>query len=391
MIVGVIFGLFSIANSAKILLTPKQKDFLVTTLVQVNEDLTQVGNSLDVLAKFEDELVVYVAENDAWGDYKTFFETHYDMEEESVVRISGWEHVDDESKSVPWHLSRVVQKDLPLKGDFPYKKCHVNNKDINTYIIDTGIDVSHPEFEGRATWLANPSGDKQDRDCNSHGTHCAGLVGSKTYGACKDANLFAIKVLGCDGSGSITSVIQGVMIAYKDHSAKYSKNKNVHAIVSMSLGGGNSKMLDKAIRACLKLNPHIHFTIAAGNENQDACDVSPANTPGVITVMASDSSDSKASFSNWGSCADIYSPGVAILSTIPDGKTAIYSGTSMATPLLAGILNHYLDENSSLNNVQSKQVLLEKATANKISRNPNNTPNRLVYLYRDYKINDEDL
>ncbi len=393
-IISILPLLVSQVFSKRLMLTPKH-DKVFIDFTELNAYLNTYDNSVEVLAEFDSQFTIYVSENDNFGEYKSFFEENYEMEYDSEVKVFGWKENNrySDSQSVPWHLSRVVQTDLPLKGQFPYGsgKCHSNNKNINTYIIDTGIDVKHPEFEGRAVWLSNDSGDGEDRDCHSHGTHCAGLVGSKSYGACKDANLFAIKVLGCDGSGSITSVIKGVVTAYRDHSAKYSKDKTTHAVVSMSLGGGNSGMLTKAISACLKMNPHIHFTVAAGNENQDSCNVSPANAKGVITVMASDSKDSKASFSNWGKCANMYSPGVSILSTVPDGKTAVYSGTSMATPLLAGVLNHYIDMHTNVDNKQMVQILTASASKDKIHGNVDSTANLLVFLSRDKSSKQDEL
>ena len=286
---------------------------------------------------------------------------------------------------LPWHLDRITKLKLPLNGSFPYDhkgSCHQNkNVDIHTYVIDTGIDVTHDEFEGRATWLANFA-DQENTDCHSHGTHCAGLVGSKSYGVCKDAKLFAVKVLDCRGSGSTSSVIQGIEFAYKRHLEESKKsNKTIKSIVSMSLGGGKSFALNKAVKATLK-NDNFYFAAAAGNENNDACNTSPAGVKEIFTVMASDRNDNRAYFSNYGKCADIYSPGVNILSTVPGGKRDVYSGSSMSGPILVGVLNHYIDLHDDLNMKSLKQLVLEKSSKNQITNNPKNTNNMLIYLNR---------
>lgn len=288
-----------------------------------------------------------------------------------------------EESDIPWHLGRIVANDLPLNKTFAYDNCHSNNNiDIHTYVIDTGIDVSHPEFEGRAVWSANFI-DSKDYDCQSHGTHCAGLIGSKTYGSCKDAKLFAVKVLDCRGSGSTSSVISGIEYAFKRHQEENIKSGGkTRSIVSMSLGGSYSYTLNKAVEETLK-DPYFYFAAAAGNEDQDACKTSPASVKEIFTVMASDVNDARAYFSNYGKCADIYSPGVNIESTVPNKLTAIYSGTSMATPILVGVLNHYIDQNPELSMKQMKKLILKSASKSKINDNPRNTNNLLVYLERD--------
>jgi cerevisin len=284
---------------------------------------------------------------------------------------------------IPWHLGRITNRNLPLDKTFPYDKCNTNKDiDVHTYVIDTGIDIDHPEFEGRATWLANFV-DSDDTDCQSHGTHCAGLIGSKTYGVCKDANLFAVKVLDCGGSGSTSSVISGINYAFRRHLEQDKiSNGKVRSIVSMSLGGGFSYALNKAVLATTT-NDHFYFAAAAGNENSDSCKTSPASVKEIFTVMASDRNDNRAWFSNWGKCADIYSPGVEITSTIPDGKTAVYSGTSMACPVLVGVLTHYINMYPELNMKELKQKVLADSTKDTIIGSKKQTNNLLVFLHRN--------
>lgn len=372
--------------STNYILTPKNH---VYNLIDI--DLFTTEHKMTTLASFDD-LKFYTINHNDYHLYSNTLDDLFYVEQEQTFSIGDVNYVivDDHftnlySNSLPWHLDRITKRELPLNGSYPYNhkgSCHQNeNLDIHSYVIDTGIDVSHDEFEGRATWLANFV-DEENTDCNSHGTHCAGLVGSKSYGVCKDAKLFAVKVLDCRGSGSTSSVIQGIEFAYKRHLEESKKsNKKVKSIVSMSLGGGKSFALDKAVKATIK-NNDFYFAAAAGNENNDACSTSPAGVKEIFTVMASEQSDDRAYFSNYGRCADIYSPGVNILSTIPDGKRAVYSGTSMATPIFVGVLNHYIDLYDDLNMKSLKKLALEMSSKDQISNNPKNTNNMFVYLNR---------
>lgn len=381
---------FNIVIGSTVLLTPKNHlhNFL-------NIDSFATEHQMTTLASFDD-LTIYKMNQEHYYLYSNTLDDLFYVEREQRFTINDNEHMNftlmfesellQSEMSIPWHLDRISKTDLPLNGTYPYNdkgSCHQNpDLDIHTYVIDTGIDVNHPEFEGRATWLANFV-DKENTDCNSHGTHCAGLVGSKSYGVCKDANLFAVKVLSCDGSGSTSSVIQGIEFAYKRH-LEQSKNskRTVKSIVSMSLGGGKSMALNKAVKSTIR-NNNFYFAAAAGNEMADSCNTSPAGVKEIFTVMASDRNDKRAYFSNYGKCADIYSPGVNILSTIPNNKNAVYSGTSMATPIFVGVLNHYIDLNKDLDMKNLKQKILKESNQNKISDNQKDTNNVLAYLNRN--------
>jgi cerevisin len=374
--------------SKTLLLVPKPYTLSVFDNFHLNEfnkehDVHEFVNINDV--------VIYKTEN---TNYLNTLEQLFYVEEEGIYKISFLdnlyydflENVDvifDETR-VPWHLGRVINRDLPLNNTFNYLHCNTNDDIIvNNIVIDTGIDIHHPEFEGRATWLGNFA-DDEDFDGNSHGTHCAGLIGSKTFGACKDANLFAIKVLGSDGSGTTSGVISGINAAFKYHLNQKLRNKSkvIKTVVSMSLGGGKSIALNRAVQATLR-DSNFYFAAAAGNENTDACDTSPASVKEIFTVMASDRNDKRAYFSNYGYCADIYSPGVDIESTIPNGKTAIYSGTSQSTPILVGVLTHYINMYPELAMKEMKEKILSDATKNHIKSNIEKTNNLLVYLQRN--------
>ena len=394
-IFGVI-GLCGFAQAKNYLLVPKNHHVYSFNFLSFAQE-----HKLDVHTEIGD-LVVYKTSMDNYNTYSSTLNELFDVEEDGIVSLP--KPVEGEAKEpvffvqtpgdsqfqimapAAWHLNRVAQRDLPLKDSYPYSEpgsCHKNkDAEIHTYVVDTGIDVEHPEFEGRATWLGNFAGDDEDTDCNSHGTHCAGLVGSKSYGVCKDAKLFAIKVLNCEGSGSFSGILEGLQFVYKRHLEQSAKNPKLRSIISMSLGGGFSRTINRAVEALLK-SDSMYVVVAAGNEDSDACQTSPASAKGVLTIMASDKYDNRAYFSNYGQCADLYSPGVDILSTVPGGKTAVYSGTSMATPNLVGVLNHYLDQHPELNMAQVKKKMMDDATKNHLKSNPKQTNNLLVYLNRE--------
>jgi hypothetical protein len=362
-----------------VLLVPKRTDSFMS-LTTFN-----LEHRVEHLVKFDDVLV-YKTTLRNFKLYQNTFESLYDVEEDQIVTLDHETESESSSEEVPWHLSRISKRDLPLDGSYPYSapgSCHRNSKlEINTYVVDTGIDTTHQEFQGRATWLANFAGDKQDTDCNSHGTHCAGIISSKTYGGCKDARVFAVKVLDCQGSGSYSGILAGLEFVYKRHLEQSAKNSGVRSILSMSLGGGKSMAINRAVESMLKSNT-MYVGVASGNENSDSCNTSPASARGVFTVNAMGKDDSRAYFSNYGPCSDIYSPGVDILSTVPGNKTAVYSGTSMSTPLLVSVLNHYIDMYPNMNMAQLKEKMLSDATKNVITGSPKKTANLLVYLHRD--------
>lgn len=390
-----LLGLFFIQTvfCKNYILTPKHNIFN-NDFVQLDINKFSVEHNLETLATFDHDslelnhLQYYTTTHENLLKYKGTLSKFYDIEEDIQVHLTHNECYDcGLDLSVPWHLDRIDQKKLPLNNVYLYNEtgsCHRNNDVvIDTYIVDTGIDISHEQFEGRAHWSANMV-DTDDRDCNSHGTHVAGLVGSKNYGACKDANLYAVKVLNCDGSGSLSGVIKGIDWAFKNHLTKTKNTKKVlKSIISMSLGGGSSPALNKAVDYCVTHDNNFYIVVAAGNENEDACSGSPSGVKSVLTVMASDTNDSRAWFSNWGKCANIYAPGVDVLSTIPGGKTAVYSGTSMATPVVSGILNHYLDMYPNMNMKKMMEKMVKDATKNSITGNPKGTANGFVYLNRN--------
>ena len=380
---------FSLVLAQTYILTPK------STISSEQYSILAEQFSLNTLASFDDSLQLYITSHDNIIQHKSAISSYYHIEEDVKISISNDltlntdtlnVYSNSSSPELPWSLDRITKRNLEFDDSYKYSQpgsCHENpNVIINTYVVDTGIDIEHPEFQGRAKWSANFA-DSVDTDCNSHGTHVAGTIGSQNYGVCVDSNLHAVKVLDCNGSGSLSGVIKGIEWVFSEHKKQSSQSsKKIKSIINMSLGGGYSFAINKVVEKCLT-NDHFYIVAAAGNENQDACKTSPASAPSVLTVMASDDHDVRAYFSNWGNCADLYGPGVDILSTIPNGKTARYSGTSMSAPLFTGVLNHVIDKYPTKNIKQIKKFLIQHGTKNVIHGDKPKTNNELVYLDRE--------
>ncbi|KAK8094670.1 subtilisin-like serine protease-like protein PR1A [Apiospora hydei] len=232
--------------------------------------------------------------------------------------------------NAPWGLARISSR---RRGTTSYTYDNSAGAGTYAYIIDTGIYLQHPDFEGRASFGATfVSGDSSQTDGNGHGTHVAGTTGSRTYGIAKRTNLIAVKVLDSSGSGTLSQVISGIQWAVND---MQNKQRTGRAVANLSLGGGMSQSLNAAAAAAVRAG--LFMSVAAGNENADASTSSPASEPSVCTVAATDSSDRRGSFSNYGSLVDVFAPGVSIVSTWNDGTTRVLSGTSMATPHVTGL------------------------------------------------------
>ena len=256
------------------------------------------------------------------------------------VELNGLMHaLDIESSPASWGLDRIDSRS-GLDGVYTYPTSA--GEGVTAYIIDTGINTQHNDFEGRATFGFDATGEGEF-DGNGHGSHVSGTIGGKSYGVAKKVNLVAVKVLSSSGSGSYAGVLKGIEWAWKD-----SKKKSGKSVANMSLGGGKSQAINDAVSAAVKNG--LTLVVAAGNENQDACNVSPASTPEAITVGAVDKTDNLASFSNWGQCVDINAPGVGITSAWKGSvdATNTISGTSMASPHVAGVVALYFGEGSDV-------------------------------------------
>ena len=253
----------------------------------------------------------------------------------------------------PWGLARIShRKGLSLGTFNKYVYEAAGGEGVTAYIIDTGIYTQHEDFEGRARWGKTIPTDDVDADEHGHGTHCAGTIGSATYGVAKKAELVAVKVLGSGGHGSMSDVTAGVLWAVADaqartaeyaaHPTSAAAQKHRGFVASMSLGGSKSAVLDRAVNGAVHAG--LHFAVAAGNEQQDACNVSPAGAEAPLTVGASTIADERAYFSNVGPCVDVFAPGLNVLSTWNTGRRALntISGTSMATPHIAGLMAYLL-------------------------------------------------
>ena len=272
------------------------------------------------------------------------------IERDSVVHTMVSSSNDTEiEKNAPWGLARISHRDGLNFGTFnKYLYTHDGGEGVDAYVIDTGTNVDHVDFEGRAHWGKTIPANDEDADGNGHGTHCSGTVAGKKYGVAKKANVYAVKVLKSNGSGTMSDVVKGVEWAANAHTAsitaaKKGKKKNFKgSVANMSLGGGKSPALDLSVNAAVEAG--LHFAVAAGNDNADSCNYSPAAAKNAVTVGASTLADERAYFSNFGKCNDIFAPGLNILSTWIGSKyaTNTISGTSMASPHVCGLLAYFL-------------------------------------------------
>ena len=266
-----------------------------------------------------------------------------------------------------WGIDRIDQRTLPLSTTYVY---NADGTGVTVYIIDTGMNLSHTQFTGRAsTGYDAVTAGGTAADCNGHGTHVAGTVGGTTYGVAKSVNLVAVRVLDCAGSGTTSGVIAGIDWV--------TANKRLPAAANMSLGGGVSAALNTAVKNSVAAG--VVYAVAAGNDGGDACLHSPAAEPTAITVGATDINDGFASFSNRGSCVDINAPGVNITSAWYNTNTATntISGTSMATPHVAGAAALYLQTNPTATPAQVDAALKTNASTTVV---PSGTTNKLLYM-----------
>jgi hypothetical protein len=268
-----------------------------------------------------------------------------------------------------WGIDRTDQQNLPLNQTYTYSTTASN---VHAYIVDTGVLLAHSEFTGRMGngFDAVTSGGNAN-DCNGHGTHVAGTVGGTTYGLAKGVTIHPVRVLGCNGSGTNAGVIAGVDWVRTNHVKP--------AVANMSLGGGASQALDDAVTNAI--NAGVAFAVAAGNDNASACNYSPARTPAAITVGSTTNTDARSSFSNFGTCLDIFAPGSSITSAWHTSNTATntISGTSMASPHVAGVAALYLSGNPAATPQQVRDALVNNGTPNKVTSAGTGSPNVLLY------------
>ncbi|HXD30238.1 MAG TPA: S8 family peptidase [Pyrinomonadaceae bacterium] len=290
-------------------------------------------------------------------DYRVKF-----VEEDGVMTANATQN------NPPWGLDRIDQRNRPLSGTYTY---NWTGSGVRVYVIDTGIRTTHSQFGGRASNVFDAFGGNGS-DCHGHGTHVSGTVGGSTYGVAKSALLRGVRVLDCTGNGSTTGVIAGVDWVRQNFIAP--------AVANMSLGGGVSSALDTAVNNLS--NAGVAIAVAAGNDNgANACNFSPARAANAITTGSTTSTDARSSFSNIGTCVDIFAPGSSILSAwyTSNTATATLSGTSMASPHVAGVAALYKQANPSASATTIRNAIVNNATTNVITNVGTGSPNRLLY------------
>lgn len=292
----------------------------------------------------------------------------------SFIEADGVVRASDVQSPATWGIDRIDQRALPLSNSYTFTD---SGAGVKAYIIDTGIRRTHSELSGRATsGYTSISDGRGTDDCNGHGTHVAGTVGGETYGVAQDVSLVAVRVLDCQGSGTNSGVIAGVDWVTSNHVA------GSPAVANMSLGGGASSAVDTAVAN--SINDGVTYAVAAGNDNVDACGGSPSRVADALTVGSTTSSDARSSFSNWGSCLDLFAPGSSITSAwhTGDSATNTISGTSMATPHVAGAAALYLDANPSASPATVRSAITGGATSGVVT-DPRGSVNRLLHTGTD--------
>jgi cerevisin len=362
----------------------KRSEFPITTDIfeGIKHTYNIAGNFLGYSGHFDDSVIEKVRRHP---------DVEY-IEKDSVVHALKDSSDDGEvEKNAPWGLARISHRDSLSFGTFnKYLYAEDGGEGVDVYVIDTGTNIEHVDFEGRAHWGKTIPANDVDEDGNGHGTHCSGTIGGKKYGVAKKANIYAVKVLKSNGSGTMADVVKGVEWAANSHTKKAKKGKKGFkgSAANMSLGGGKSSALDRAVNGAVIAG--IHFAVAAGNDNADSCNYSPAAAELAITVGASALDDSRAYFSNYGKCNDIFAPGLSILSTWIGSKYAVntISGTSMASPHIAGLLAYYLSLQPSSGSAYAvakltpkklKENIISVATEGALTDVPSGTANVLAW------------
>ncbi|MFI5553057.1 S8 family peptidase [Streptomyces sp. NPDC051738] len=289
----------------------------------------------------------------------------------SVEQNQRVQLADTTQSSAPWGLDRIDQAALPLSGTYTYPDSAGSG--VTAYVIDTGVRITHQQISGRATYGYDAvDGDTTASDGNGHGTHVATTIAGSTYGVAKKAKIVAVRVLDNAGSGTTAGVIAGIDWVTNNHSGP--------SVANMSLGGGASTSLDTAVANSIASG--VTYAVAAGNSNANASSYSPARVSTAITVGATTSSDARASYSNYGSVLDIFAPGSSITAGwyTSDTATNTISGTSMATPHVAGAAAVYLASHTSATPAAVASALTSGATTSVVTSPGSGSPNRLLKL-----------
>lgn len=375
----------SLKKRSQIPLGGKPSGSFLNTVIDEVDTLTGFKHSFDIAGGFKgysgsfDESTLDLIRSHPDVEY---------VEKDSKVYINDDKPA--EEKGSPWGLARISHRESLNFGNFnKYLYSAEGGEGVNVYVIDTGTNTAHVDFEGRANWGKTIPANDEDRDGNGHGTHCSGTIAGKKYGVAKKASVYAVKVLKSNGSGTMSDVVKGVEWAVTDHLKRSKEQKGFKgSVANMSLGGGKSTTLDLAVNAAV--DNGIHFAVAAGNDNADACNYSPAAAQNAVTVGASTLADGRAYFSNHGKCVDIFAPGLNIQSTWIGSEHAVntISGTSMASPHIAGLLAYFVSLQPAKDSAYAvgeltpaalKKSMVSIASAGKLSDLPKQTVNLLAF------------